>query len=123
FLRDGLWWIIRHPADFKSYSSGSTWLKAGIVLATGLVVSWLLIKVCRQRERPLEESRTARRSIEFAAVAAAVVTAMSFGPWLPTTVYHASIPQLIANFASETLSPEINGLSDAALIARYRNLV
>jgi Sulfatase len=123
FLRDGLWWLIRHPADFKSYSSGSTWIKAGIVLATGLAVSRLLIKFCRQRERPLEESRTTRRSVEFAAVAAAVLIAVSFGPWLPTTAYHASILQMIANFASETFSPEINGLPDAALMARYRNLV
>ena len=123
FLRDGLWWIIRHPGDFKSYSAGSTWLKAGIVLTTGLVVSWLLFRFCRKRERPLEESPTTRRSVEFAAVAVALVTVVSFGPWLPTTVYHASIPQLIASFASEALSPEINGLSDAALIARYRSLV
>jgi hypothetical protein len=123
FLRDGLWWLIRHPGDFKSYSSGSTWLKSAIVFAIGLAVSWQLMRICRRRERPLEESRRTRRSIEFATIVAAVVTAVSFGPWLPTTVYHASIPLLIANFASETLSPEINGLSDAALIARYRDLV
>jgi Sulfatase len=123
FLRDGLWWLIRHPGDFKSYSSGSTWLKSGIVFVTGLLVSGQLVRICRRRERPLEESLTIRRSVEFGAVVAAVVTAVSFGPWLPTTVYHASIPQLIANFASETLSPEINGLSDVALVARYRDLV
>jgi len=95
FVLDGLVWASRHPADLKAYAPVSTVLKmflavmAPAVLAAGLYVYWRRRSVER---RPVRPSRLAV-GICFAIILAPSL--LSFGPWMPSTMYHKGALELI----------------------------
>ncbi len=117
-MHDGLVWGVRHPHDLALYAPLSVAAKLGASVAVAVVAPVALF-------RAIPERRDARWSVLSGSAVGfvAVLLALSFGPWLPKTVYQSSTAGLIERFTSsvaDRASKRLAGLPDAELRAEYQ---
>ncbi|MBZ5585765.1 MAG: sulfatase-like hydrolase/transferase, partial [Acidobacteriia bacterium] len=120
-IQDAAVWGARHPHDFGLYAPLSVTAKLAASIAVAMAAPLAVAKIAPERRAGGAWNILFRGAPAFAAA----LLVLSFGPWLPKTVYQNSTTGLIWQSTSSTAdrtSKRLAGLPDAEVQAEYRRL-